>query len=127
MDPSGPHHFGAADTLSDTLRKMSASKKLWITGSSAKEGRSEEGLGAGLLGAVGHSRGKEENQSLPQVPLFPGSGGSVPSARRVVSLNICDNGHSFQGGLCREFHLWGLDFAIVNFHVMGRDLLITEM
>ena len=46
--PWAPRHFGAAGTLSDTLRKMSASKKLWITGSSAKEGRSDEGLGAAV-------------------------------------------------------------------------------
>lgn len=39
-----PCHFSAVGTLSDTLRKMSASKKLWITGSSAKEGRSHEAL-----------------------------------------------------------------------------------
>lgn len=44
VDPAAPPHFSAADTLSDTLRKMSASKKLWITGSSAKEGRSEGAL-----------------------------------------------------------------------------------
>ncbi|KAK2092842.1 hypothetical protein P7K49_029371 [Saguinus oedipus] len=37
-------YFSAVGTLSDTLRKMSASKKLWIMGSSAKEGRSHEAL-----------------------------------------------------------------------------------
>ena len=59
---------------------MSASKKLWITGSSAKEGSSDEGLGAALLGgsepgAVGRFTGKRktvpQSQDVEATPLLP--------------------------------------------------------
>lgn len=47
---------------------MSASKKLWITGSSAKEQRSDEGLGAESLQCGAFHR-EEESWSLLPIPL----------------------------------------------------------
>lgn len=78
-DPAVPPHVSAVSTLSDTFRKMSASKKLWITGSSAKEGRSREGLGAPSLGLWDFSSqgGGGQETSLPS-SVSGSAGNSLP-------------------------------------------------
>lgn len=125
VDPAAPPHFGAADTLSDTLRKMSASKKLWITGSSAKEGRSKGGLGAALLGELSGGlwdipEGRRKTGTSPLSLCLPEvEAASLPPGGLWVLIFVTVAFLSSEA--CREFQLWVLDFAIISFHVMGRD------
>lgn len=91
-DPLVPHTFSAVGTLSDTFRKISASRKLWITGSSVKEGRRDEGLGAALPGAASLglwdiSQGGGELETSPSSSAS-GSRGSSLSPGRLRALAV---------------------------------------
>lgn len=77
-DPAVPPHVSAVSTLSDTFRNMSASKKLWITGSSAKEGRSREGLGAASLGLWDFSSQGGGQETSPPSSISGSAGNSLP-------------------------------------------------
>lgn len=116
-DPLVPHNCSAVSTLSDICRKISACKKLWITGSSVKEGRRDEGLGAALLGAASlglwdMSQGGGEVETPPSSSVSGSRGSSLPPGRLraltvtelFLALTQGESLHRGAGSLLLLFH-----------------------
>lgn len=102
--PLVPEHSSAADALSDTWNTLLASTKLWMTGSCAKVGTTNERVGAALPGEVRHGQwdcllGKFQRErdklNLSKVPLIIGRESSTFSSKMIMSFNINTNCYSF--------------------------------